>query len=178
VTAVIPLTDAEAVAVEPGSQLGAIRVLPPAEAEALQRSRLHNLWIRTGALGIVAGVLVTIWALTGPDLPWIVWPLLGIGLIAELDVWRVYSTPPLQETELTGAEDRAASLRKLVERRRLRHYAGALVILNVFIVGVWLASGSTYFWPAWVMLGSALAVALKALPRPARAHRSLLGEYH
>jgi len=178
VTAVIPLTDAEAVAVEPGSQLGAIRVLPPAEAEALQRSRLHNLWIRIGALGIVAGVLVTIWALTGPDLPWIVWPLLGIGLIAELDVWRVYSTPPLQETELTGAEDRAASLRKLVERRRLRHYAGALVILNVFIVGVWLASGSTYFWPAWVMLGSALAVALKALPRPARAHRSLLGEYH
>jgi signal transduction histidine kinase len=178
VTAVIPLTDAEAVADEPGWQLGAIRVVPPAEAEALQRSRLHNLRIRVGALGILTGVLVTIWALTGPDLPWIVWPLLGIGLIAGLDVWRVCSTPPLQETELAGAEDRAASLRKLVQRRRFRHYSGALVILNVFIVGVWLASGSTYFWPAWVLLGSALAVALKALPRPARAHRSLLGEYH
>ena len=177
VTAVIPLIDVEA-AEEPGPQLGAIRVLAPAEAEALQRERLHNLRIRTGALGIVAAVLVTIWALTGPELPWIVWPLLGIGLIAGLDAWRVYSTPPLRETELTGAEDRDASLRKLVDRRRLRHYAGALVILNIFIVGIWLASGSTYFWPAWVMLGTGLTIALKALPRPARAHRRLLGEYH
>jgi hypothetical protein len=175
---VIPLTDAEPVDEEHGPRLGAIRVLPSEEAEALQRERLHNLRLRTGALGIVAGVLVTVWALTGPDLPWIVWPLLGIGLIAGLDVWRVYSTPPLREIELAGAEDRAAALRKLVERRRLRHYAGALVILNIFIVGIWLASGSTYFWPAWVMLGSAVAVALKALPRPARAHGNLLGGYH
>jgi signal transduction histidine kinase len=178
VTAVLPLTHAEAVAEEPGSHLGAIRVLPPAEAEALQRSRLHNLRIRTGALGIVAGVLMTIWALTGPELPWIVWPLLGIGLIAGLDAWRVYSVPPLEETELTGTADRAAAIRKLVERRRFRHFAGAMVILNIFIVGIWAASGSTYFWPAWVILGTGLAVALKALPRPARAHRSLLGEYH
>ena len=45
------------------------------------------------------------------------------------------------------------------------------------MIGVWLASGSDYFWPAWAMLGSALAIALKALPRPARAHRRLLGDY-
>jgi hypothetical protein len=51
------------------------------------------------------------------------------------------------------------------------------VILNAFIVGIWLASGSSYFWPAWVMLGSAVAIAIKALPRPARAHGHLLGDY-
>jgi hypothetical protein len=28
-----------------------------------------------------------------------------------------------------------------------------------------------------VMLGSAIAIGLKALPRPARAHRHLLGDY-
>jgi hypothetical protein len=119
---------------------------------------------------------VVIWALTGPDLPWIVWPLLGIGFIAALDAWRVLAAPPLQEAELSGAGDRAAALRRLVQRRRFRHQAGALAILNVFIVGVWVASGSDYFWPAWVMLGSAIAIGLKALPRAARAHRSLLGD--
>jgi hypothetical protein len=131
----------------------------------------------------VAGVLVAVWALTGPDLPWIVWPLLAIGLIAGLDAWRVLSTPPLSETDLApsiaagDADDTGEALRRLARRRRLRHHAGAHVILNVFIVGVWLASGSSYFWPAWVMLGSAVAVAIKALPRPARAHGHLLGDY-
>jgi len=66
---------------------------------------------------------------------------------------------------------------RLTRRRRLRHHAGAHVVLNLFIVGVWLASGSSYFWPAWVMLGSAVAVAIKALPRPARSHGHLLGDH-
>jgi signal transduction histidine kinase len=176
VTAVIPLAAAEP-GEEPIPRPGATRVLPTAEAEALQRQRLHNLGLRSGALGIVAAVLVAIWALTGPELPWIVWPLLGIGLIAGLDAWRVYSAPPVREAELAGAEDRAAALRKLVQRRRFHHHAGAQVILNVFIVGVWVAAGGGYFWPAWVILGSAVAIGLNALPRPARAHRNLLGDY-
>jgi signal transduction histidine kinase len=176
VTAVIPLTATEA-GEEAAPQPGAVRVLPTDEADALQRRRLHNLGFRAGALGIVAAVLVAIWALTGPELAWIVWPLLGIGLIAGLDAWRVYARPPLQEAELEGAEDRAAALRKLVQRRRFHHHAGAQVILNIFLIGIWLAAGSGYFWPAWVMLGSAVAVGLNALPRPARAHRSLLGDY-
>ena len=177
VTAIIPLTATEP-RKDPGPQFGAVRVLPAEDADALQRQNVHNLRIRTAALGIVAAVLVVIWALTGPELPWIVWPLLGIGLIAGLDAWRVYGAPPLRETELAGAEDRAAALHKLVQRRRLRHHAGAQVVLNIFIVGVWLAAGGGYFWPAWVMLGSAIAVGLNALPRAARAHRSLLGDVH
>ena len=175
VTALIPLTSTT-LREEPVPQLGAVRVLPSAEADALQRRSVHNLRIRAAALGIVATVLVVVWALTGPELPWIVWPLLGIGLIAGLDAWRVYGAPPLREANLAGAEDRAAAIDKLVQRRRLRHHAGAQVILNVFIVGVWLAAGGGYFWPAWVMLGSAIAIGLNALPRAARAHRSLLGD--
>lgn len=175
VTAVIPLT-----ATEPRDEvvpvLRTARVLPDAEADALQRRNTHNLRIRAASLGIVAAVLVVIWALTDPGLPWIVWPLLGIGLVAALDAWRVYAVPPLRETELAGADDRAEALQKLTRRRRQRHHIGAQVILNIFLIGVWLAAGSGYFWPAWVILGSAVAIGLNALPRAARAHRSLLGD--
>jgi signal transduction histidine kinase len=177
VIASIPLTEAAAAQTAVAAAAAGPRVLPAEEAEALQAARRHHLVLRSASLGIVAGVLIAIWALTGPDLPWIVWPLLGIGLIAGLDAWRVLATPPLSETDLSGAGDREEALRRLVRRRRLRHLAGALAILNTFIVGVWIASGSSYFWPAWVMLGSAIALAIKALPRPARAHGHLLGDY-
>ena len=174
VVATIPLTEQAA---DPTTQRLGPRVLPEAEAEAVQDARTRRLFWRLGSLGIVAAVLIAIWALTDPSLPWIVWPLLGLGLVAGLDAWRVVSTPPLTEADLSGAADPDAELLRLTRRRRLRHHAGAHVVLNVFIVGIWVASGSSYFWPAWVMLGSAVAVAVKALPRPARAHGHLLGDY-
>jgi len=176
VLAAIPLTEGALEETAVTQRLG-LRVLSAAEAEAVQDARKRHMYWRLGSLGIVAGVLIAIWALTDPGLPWIVWPLLGIGLIAGLDAWRVLSTPPLSEADLSGAADRDAELLRLTRRRRLRHHAGAHVVLNIFIVGVWLASGSSYFWPAWVMLGSAVAVAIKALPRPARAHGHLLGDH-
>ncbi len=176
VTASIPLTDAAA-ADTAVLGLGTPRVLPDAQAEAVQRERRRHLGFRAGSLGIVAAVLVVIWALTDPGLPWIAWPLLGIGLVAALDAWRVFAVPPLAEADLAGAADRPDAIRRLTERRRLRHVIGALAILNVFIVGVWLAAEGTYFWPAWVMLGSAVSIAIKALPRPRRAHAHLLGDH-
>src|SRR5919107_1949357 len=166
VTATIPLEQpADAAPSAP-----ALPVVSAERAEEIQRDRIHHLGLRALSCCIVAGVLVAVWALTGPDLPWIVWPLLGLGLVAGLDAWRVLSLPPVRDTELTGDGDRAAEVRRLLKRRRLRHSAGSLAILNVFLIGVWIASGSSYFWPAWVILGSALAIALKAMPRPARAN--------
>ena len=52
----------------------------------------------------VAATLVLIWALTGTDKPWIVWPLLGLGLVATLDAWFVLGGRPLRESDLDGAE--------------------------------------------------------------------------
>jgi signal transduction histidine kinase len=171
VTAVIPL-NAVGPGTEPVPHSSSVRVLADDEADAQQHQRMRNLRIRVASLGVVAAVLVLIWALTGPDLPWIVWPLLGLGFIAGLDAWRVHATSPLRESELTGADDRAEALRALVRRRHFRQLAGTLVILNVFIVGVWAAAGAHgYFWPAWVMLGSGIAVALSALARGTRADR-------
>jgi hypothetical protein len=48
--------------------------------------------------------------------------------------------------------------------RRVRSSAGTLAIVNVFLIGIWIAGGAGYFWPAWVLLGSAAALALKAIP--------------
>jgi signal transduction histidine kinase len=176
VVATIPLTE-RAVEETAVTQVLGPRVLPAVDAEAVQDARRRRLYWRLGSLAIVAGVLIATWALTDPGLPWIVWPLLALGLIAGLDAWHVLSMPPLSEADLAGAADPDAEVLRLTRRRRLRHHAGAHVVLNLFIVGVWLASGSSYFWPAWVMLGSAVAVAIKALPRPARAHGHLLGDH-
>jgi hypothetical protein len=172
VTAVIPLDGAQ-LGEESMAQSGAMRVLPDDEADARQRQSTRNLRIRVASLGVVAAVLVLTWALTGPDLPWIVWPLLSLGLIAGLDAWRVYARTPLRDSDLSGAEDRAAAARGLIRRRTLRHLAGTLVILNVFIVGVWAASGAPeYFWPAWVMVGSWIVFGLSALPHRGRVSGS------
>jgi hypothetical protein len=176
VVASIPLTEA-AVEQSDATTLQAPRLLSADEADELQAERKHRLKLRSLSLGILAGALIAIWALTDPGLPWIVWPLLAIAFVGGLDAWRVVSMPPLRESDVDGAHDREAALRRLSRRRRLRHHVGAHVILNAFIVGIWLASGSSYFWPAWVMLGSAVAIAIKALPRPARAHGHLLGDY-
>ena len=139
VTAVIPLDGTHAAAESTGR--------PPVP----QHQRVRHLRIRLASLGVVAAVLVLIWALTGPELPWIVWPLLALGLIAALDAWHIHSTAP----QFRG--------------RRLRHVAGSLVILNIFIVGVWAASGAPdYFWPAWVMVGSGIVLGLSALPHRTR----------
>jgi signal transduction histidine kinase len=183
VTASIPLSGAAAAAAEtrvlsePHRQL-----LPAAQAQALQHERTHRLKWRVGSIGIVAAVLVAIWALTGSDYPWFVWPLLALGLVAGLDAWHVLAMPPLSDADLTatdatGATSGDEALRELLRRRRLRHSAGGLAILNLFLTGIWLASGSSYFWPAWVILGSLAAIGLKALPRPARSRAHLLGDH-
>jgi fatty acid desaturase len=139
---------------------------PPAltDSEAIERQagRRRRLGFRLGALGIVAAVLVSVWALTGAPNLWPVWPLLVLGLIASLDAWFVLSNPPLRLSEAADAE----GLRTLLRRRRLRTDTGAAAILNLFVIGVWAAAGAGYFWPVWVLLGSAIAVALKALPWP------------
>jgi signal transduction histidine kinase len=156
VRATIPL----AYALEPAARAGRPLVLADSEAVERQTHRRRLLRFRLMALGIVAAVIVTIWTLTGAPNAWPVWPLLGMGLIGGLDAWLVLSSPPLRLSE-AGDE---ASARALRRRRRLRSDAGALAILNLFLMGVWIAAGGGYFWPAWTMFGSAIALAAKAFP--------------
>jgi signal transduction histidine kinase len=152
-------------------------VLADEDAAALQARRTRRLRVRLAVLGGLAAILVLVWALTGPDKPWLVWPLLGLGIVAALDAWFVLAGRPLRESDLDGMEgDRPHAVRQVQRRRRIRIDAGALVLVNLFLVGVWLASGSSYFWPVWPILGSAVALGLKALPWTELARERLVGD--
>ena len=158
VRAVIPLA-----APVPSTELASSpQVLGDPEARERQASRRRLLRFRLAALGLAAAVILAVWSLTGAPSPWPVWPLLALGLVAGLDAWFVLSNPPLRRSEATDA----AAARAVRRRRRLRTDAGAVAIFNLFLIGVWIAAGAGYFWPVWVLLGSGVAVALKALPWP------------
>ncbi len=43
------------------------------------------------------------------------------------------------------------------------------------MIGLWLAGGAGYFWPAWVLLGSGVALALKAMPWSHAVHDRMHG---
>ena len=146
----------------PGPGFVARPLLSDAEAAEVQLRRRHGLRVRAGLLGGVALLLLAIWALTGAPNAWPVWPLLSLGLIAGLDAWAVLGNPPARLSELGDGLD-ARALRR---RRTLQSTAGRLAILNLFLVGIWMAAGAGYFWPAWALLGSAIAFGLKAAPWP------------
>jgi hypothetical protein len=95
-----------------------------------------------------------------------VWPILSLAFLAALDAWRVFTEP---------AGGFAGASRLPSTRRRLIATGGTLAIVNLFLIGIWLASGSDYFWPAWVMLGSVIAFALKAMPWSHAWHDRLHG---
>ena len=152
-------------------------VLPDDDAAALQGRRTRRLRVRVGIVAGVAAIVVLVWALTGTDKPWIVWPLLGLGLVAALDVWFVLGGRPLRESDLDSAHgDREDAVRSLRRRRRIRIDAGALVVVNLFLIGIWIASGAGYFWPVWPILGSAIALGLKSLRWTDVARERLVGD--
>jgi signal transduction histidine kinase len=136
------------------------RVLSDEDAARLQERRRSGLRVRATILTAVAVVILIVWVATGAPNAWPVWPLLALGLIVGLDAWMVLGMPPARRSDLNGEGD-ARALRR---RRGVRAVAGKLAIVNVFLVGIWVASGAGYFWPAWVMLGSAILVGLKAAP--------------
>jgi signal transduction histidine kinase len=133
----------------PSEELSTRPLLTEDEARALSLRRRRSLRYRLAALCVVCCVIVVIWALTGAPNAWPVWPLLSLAFIGALDAWHVHANPPGPRPP---------------HRRRLGTTAGTLGIVNVFLIGIWIASGADYFWPAWVLLGSAAALALKAIP--------------
>jgi hypothetical protein len=146
--------------VEPTDAPAARPALSEDQARALAARRRHGLRFRLVALATVAFVIVAVWGLTGAPNAWPVWPLLSLALLAALDAWHVLANPPI------GRSD---------GRLKLRTTAGTLGIVNLFLIGIWLAGGAGYFWPAWALLGSAAALALKAAPWPHAWHDRLRG---
>jgi len=62
----------------------------------------------------------------------------------------------------TGGEQAARQFARvrLEKKRRLIGDIVAYVVINAFLVGVWAVAGFGYFWPAWVMAGWGVFLAL------------------
>ena len=130
------------------------------QVRALAERRRRGLRYRLVALATVAFVILAVWGLTGAPNAWPVWPLLSLAFLAALDTWRTHMGSPAEHAQ---------------RRRQLLAAAGTLAIVNLFLIGIWAAGGAGYFWPAWAMLGSSLALALKAAPWPHTWHERLYG---
>src|SRR5215211_860713 len=136
VAATIPLVVPEPAADYPHAVRS--RFLPDDEAAARQSERVRRLRIRCAVFGVAGLVLIAVWAFTGASTFWPIWPLLGLGLVAGLDAWRVLAAPPPRESDL-GPDDSPDSARAFLRRRRLVLDAGALGIVNLTLIGLWLA---------------------------------------
>jgi hypothetical protein len=44
-------------------------------------------------------------------------------------------------------------------RRDLGRHVAAFVVVNLFLIAIWAASGAGYFWPIWPLLGWGLGLA-------------------
>jgi len=79
----------------------------------------------------------------------------------------IYDKPTLpgmeplpQPTEAALDDDRAWARAHIARRRKLRADLVGYVLINAFLVVVWALTGTGYFWPAWVLAGWGLALAL------------------
>src|SRR5919108_2625806 len=136
VVATIPLEGAPTVEEPLPAELQ--RILPDAAAAERQEMRLGRLRTHLTILGLLGAVCVVVWAATSGGYFWPIWPLLALGLVAGLDAWRVLAPPPLRESDLAGGRDPG----ELRRRRALRVRVGVLAVINLFLIGIWLASGA------------------------------------
>ena len=59
-------------------------------------------------------------------------------------------------------ERRSRAIERLEERREFWTHVVTYVVVNAFMIGIWAFTGAGYFWPAWVLLGWGIGLALHA----------------
>ena len=59
-----------------------------------------------------------------------------------------------------AVSEREQARRALEAKRKFRGDAVAYVAVNLFLIVVWLLTGHGYFWPAWVLAGWGVFLAL------------------
>lgn len=68
-------------------------------------------------------------------------------------------TGPSQASE---SDAHAAARKRVQARRDLANHAIVYVVVNAFFVGMWWFTGAEYFWPAWIIGGWGIGLALNA----------------
>ena len=54
-------------------------------------------------------------------------------------------------TQTTSEYERART--RALRKRKFRGDLVGYIVINAFIIGIWVVSGSGYFWPGWVLAG-------------------------
>ena len=76
------------------------------------------------------------------------------------------SMPPTAVPGTDGAPaadtPRERARQRLQARRDLVTHLVCYLVVNAFLVGVWLFTGAGYFWPAWVLAGWGIGLVLHA----------------
>lgn len=67
---------------------------------------------------------------------------------------------PAEVSTDPAAAARAEARKRLVARRKMVSDIVSYVVINAFLVIVWLMSGAGYFWPGWVMAGWGIILVL------------------
>ena len=49
-------------------------------------------------------------------------------------------------------EEREAAVKRIKAKKAFRNHAATYVIINLFMIGIWAASGAGTFWPFWVIV--------------------------
>lgn len=83
------------------------------------------------------------------------------------DVYRAKTSPQLEATLrdlpiLPPEEDEGPDEGALRAREKFRGHLVRYVIVNLFLVGIWLVTGAGHFWPAYPILGWGIGVSLHA----------------
>src|SRR5215510_3378077 len=121
----------------------------PRQFSIMEPERTRMNWsgwlsLQTSLFGVCTFVCILIWALTGGTF-WPIWVAMGLALPIALQL-------SIREAIKAPRRWRALAIQGAV--------SGVIVGLNVFI---WALTGAGYFWPAWVMLGFGLPIALHAI---------------
>jgi hypothetical protein len=72
------------------------------------------------------------------------------------------SKPAEQVPDSRLDADRARARKRVQERRDFGANAFAYVVVNTFLVLLWVVTGASYFWPAWIMAGWGVGLVMHA----------------
>ena len=72
-------------------------------------------------------------------------------------------TPSPEVSDPAPANGERQAARKRVEKKhKFRGDVAAYVVINLFLIGLWAATGFGYFWPGWVLGGWGVLLLLDA----------------
>jgi signal transduction histidine kinase len=119
---------------------------PTERAAARRRAVAFYAWVVAG----ISVLLVAIWALTTRDYFWPIQVILPLALPLAIVAWVFYV---LEHPDLT---------RRAGGSRALAIQFGISGVIWVYLVLQWAFTDRGYFWPAWVLLGLGVALAVHA----------------